>query len=82
VSLDQVDDACLDVGPDGVVIQIRHVRDWDLYRQIECLGRRRRDDRGLRLPRQESRDFFGRPDGRRQPDTLSGRGQQLVEPFQ
>ena len=44
VGLDEVDDAFLDVGPDGVVLQVGHVRHRHLHGQVEGLGRRRRDD--------------------------------------
>ena len=45
VRLDQVDDALLDVGPDRVVLEVGHVGNGHLHRQVERLGRGRRDDR-------------------------------------
>jgi hypothetical protein len=70
VRLDQIDDALLDIGPDRVVLQIRHVRHRHLDGQVEGLARGRRDDRRLGLPGQEPRHLLGWADGRRQPDPL------------
>ena len=76
VRLDQVDDACLDVGPDRVVLQVGHVGHRHLHGQVERLGRRRSDDRRRRLAGQEPRHLLGRTHGRRQPDALRGLLQQ------
>ena len=38
VRLDEVDDALLDVGPDGVVLEVGHVGHRHLHRQVEGLG--------------------------------------------
>ena len=44
VCLDQIDDAFLHVRPDGVVLEVGHIGDRHLHRQVERLGGRRGDD--------------------------------------
>ena len=80
--LDQVCDALLDVGPDGVVLQVRHVGHRHHHRQVERLGRRGRHDGGPSVPRQEPRHLFGRPNGGRQSDALRGPLRQAVQALQ
>ncbi len=72
VRLDQVNQPCLDVGPDGVVRQVGHVGHRHLHGQLDGLGRWGSHDGGGEAAGQESREFLGRAHGRRQPDALRG----------
>ena len=76
VRVDQIDDPGLDLRPDGVVLQVRHIGHWHLNRQFEGLGRRRvhdpsgpggqeRSDSGIgSAAGEEAGDFLGRSDSR------------------
>nr|CRL53537.1 hypothetical protein CPGR_00816 [Mycolicibacterium fortuitum subsp. fortuitum DSM 46621 = ATCC 6841 = JCM 6387]CRL80076.1 hypothetical protein CPGR_03272 [Mycolicibacter nonchromogenicus] len=82
VCLDQIDDAFLDIGPDAVVVEVGHVLDGDLHREVEGLTGRWSDDGGRSLPRQEPGHLFRWTYRGRQPDPLGGLGEHLVEPFE
>ena len=98
VLLDEVDDRTLHKWPErsgrrsgGLVVDlfaagdhrdVGHVRDGDVDREVERLGRRRLHDRVGPAAGEESCDTFGWPDGCRQPDALCRVLEQGVETFE
>ena len=83
VCFDQVDQASLDVGPDGVVRQVGHVGHRHLHGELERLGRRGSHDRGRGVSGQEPRELLGWTHRRRQSDALGGPPvPEVVEPLQ
>ena len=71
VRVDEVDDAGLDVGPDGVVLQIGHIRHRHLNGEVEGLGCRRCDDDGRPAAGEKPGHLLRWAHRRRQPDPLS-----------
>jgi hypothetical protein len=64
VRLDQIDDAGFDVRPDGVVLQVGHVRHGHLHGQIKGLGGRGVDDAHRPASGEETSDLLRRAHGR------------------